>query len=68
LNWTNETAIEGPVVAIIQARMGSSRLPGKSLADIEGRPMLWHVIERVKRATWSIGWWWRLRRPGGRCD
>jgi glutamate-1-semialdehyde aminotransferase/spore coat polysaccharide biosynthesis protein SpsF (cytidylyltransferase family)/predicted dehydrogenase len=49
LDWTNETA-EGPVVAIIQARMGSSRLPGKSLADIEGRPMLVRVIERAKRA------------------
>lgn len=50
LNWTSE-AIEGPVVAIIQARMGSSRLPGKSLAMIEERPMLWHVIQRVKRAS-----------------
>jgi len=49
LNWTTEPS-EGPVVAIIQARMGSSRLPGKSLAEIEGRPMLWHVIQRVKRA------------------
>ncbi len=49
LNWTSE-ASEGPVVAIIQARMGSSRLPGKSLAEIEKRPMLWHVIQRVKRA------------------
>jgi glutamate-1-semialdehyde aminotransferase/spore coat polysaccharide biosynthesis protein SpsF (cytidylyltransferase family) len=44
-------ARQGPVVAIIQARMGSSRLPGKSLAEIEKRPMLWHVIERVKRAS-----------------
>lgn len=50
LNWTSE-ASEGPVVAIIQARMGSSRLPGKSLAEIEGMPMLWHVVQRVKRAT-----------------
>lgn len=50
LNWTSEPT-EGPVVAIIQARMGSSRLPGKSLAEIENRPMLWHVIRRVKRAT-----------------
>jgi glutamate-1-semialdehyde aminotransferase/spore coat polysaccharide biosynthesis protein SpsF (cytidylyltransferase family)/predicted dehydrogenase len=49
LNWTRER-VEGPVVAIIQARMGSSRLPGKSLAMIEGRPMLWHVIQRAKRA------------------
>jgi glutamate-1-semialdehyde aminotransferase/spore coat polysaccharide biosynthesis protein SpsF (cytidylyltransferase family)/predicted dehydrogenase len=50
LNWTSEPS-EGPVVAIIQARMGSSRLPGKSLAEIERRPMLWHVIHRVKQAT-----------------
>ncbi len=50
LNWT-KSENEGPIVAVIQARMGSRRLPGKSLAEIEGRPMLWHVIERVKRAT-----------------
>ncbi len=49
LNWTSENP-NGPVVAIIQARMGSTRLPGKSLAEIEKHPMLWHVIERVKRA------------------
>lgn len=33
---------------IIQARTGSSRLPGKVLADIAGRPLLAHVIERAK--------------------
>jgi glutamate-1-semialdehyde 2,1-aminomutase/spore coat polysaccharide biosynthesis protein SpsF len=37
-------------VAIIQARMSSSRLPGKVLADIAGRPMLQRVVERVRRA------------------
>jgi spore coat polysaccharide biosynthesis protein SpsF len=38
------------VVAIIQARMSSSRLPGKVLLDIEGKPMLQWVSERVKQA------------------
>ena len=38
------------VVAIIQARMGSSRFPGKVLSDLHGHPVLWHVIDRAKRA------------------
>lgn len=37
-------------IAIIQARMGSQRLPGKVLLDISGQPMLVHVVERTKRA------------------
>ena len=37
------------VVCIIQARMGSSRLPGKVLKDICGKPMLGWVVERVKQ-------------------
>src|SRR6516165_2666209 len=40
-----------PTVAIIQARLGSSRLPGKVLADVAGRPMLARVVERTRRAN-----------------
>lgn len=38
------------IVAIIQARMGSSRLPGKVMTNIAGKPMLYHVVSRVRRA------------------
>jgi glutamate-1-semialdehyde aminotransferase/spore coat polysaccharide biosynthesis protein SpsF (cytidylyltransferase family) len=38
------------IVALLQARTGSSRLPGKVLADIHGAPMLLRQIERVRRA------------------
>lgn len=34
---------------MIQARLGSSRLPQKVLAKIQGKPMIWHVINRVKK-------------------
>lgn len=36
--------------AIIQARMGSTRLPGKVMAQIAGKPMIERVIERVAKA------------------
>lgn len=37
-------------LAIIQARSGSTRLPKKALRIICGRPLLWHVIMRVKKS------------------
>lgn len=37
-------------LAILQARMSSSRLPGKVLADLVGAPMILRQIERVSRA------------------
>jgi len=37
------------VAGIIQARIGSTRLPGKVMMHIEQKPMLFHVIDRVKR-------------------
>lgn len=42
-----------PAVAIVQARLGSTRLPGKTLMPLHGHPMLWHVVNRV-RSTPSI--------------
>lgn len=37
-------------IAVIQARLGSTRLPGKVLRPICGKPMLWHVVRRVEAA------------------
>ena len=36
------------VLALIPARMGSSRFPGKPLAPINGKPMIQHVFENVQ--------------------
>lgn len=38
------------VVAIIQARMGSKRLPGKILAPVAGEPLLAHIVNRISPA------------------
>lgn len=39
------------ILAIIPARMGSSRFPGKPMAEIHGKPMIGHVYERVKKCN-----------------
>lgn len=39
------------VNAIIQARCGSTRFPNKVFALIDGKPLLWHVVNRLKYAT-----------------
>ncbi|MFH1462592.1 MAG: glycosyltransferase family protein [bacterium] len=38
---------EEKISAIIQARITSTRLPGKVLMKISGKPMLWHIISRL---------------------
>ena len=42
-------ANETPII-LIPARMAATRLPGKPLADINGRPMIAHVIDRALEA------------------
>lgn len=39
------------ILALIPARMGSSRFPGKPMALINGKPMIEHVYERVAKAS-----------------
>lgn len=39
------------IVGIIPARYASSRFPGKALAELEGKPMVQHVVERASRAA-----------------
>ena len=36
------------ILAVIQARMSSSRLPGKVLLPILGKPVIWHIYNRLK--------------------
>lgn len=38
------------IAAIIQARMGSTRLPGKVLMNLAEKPVLWHIIRRLQHA------------------
>ena len=38
------------VVAIVQCRMASTRLPGKVMQKINDKPMLWYVLNRLKQS------------------
>lgn len=37
------------IIGLIQARMGSTRVPGKALLDLAGKPLLWHIVDRMRR-------------------
>lgn len=39
------------IIAIIQARLGSTRLPGKVLLEIESQPVLQHIVNRLKKVS-----------------
>lgn len=44
------------ILAILQARISSSRLPGKVLKELCGKPMIVHEVERIKK----VNWWTKL--------
>lgn len=42
------------IIIVIPARLGSTRLPNKVLADISGHPLIWHVWQRVSRVKSAV--------------
>lgn len=41
------------IIIVIQARMGSTRLPGKVMMDIVGKPQIQHVFDRVSKSAFA---------------
>ena len=38
------------IIAVVQARMNSKRLPGKVMLSIIGKPLVWHIYDRLKKS------------------
>ncbi|MCW5678926.1 MAG: 3-deoxy-manno-octulosonate cytidylyltransferase [Xanthobacteraceae bacterium] len=49
-----EGALRTDLIVLIPARMRATRLPGKPLADIHGKPMILHVLDRAREAGIGI--------------
>lgn len=45
------------IVAVIQVRMNSRRLPGKAMRDLRGRAILGHVVDRLRQCKSIDGLW-----------
>src|SRR3989304_2895228 len=43
------------IAGLIQARMGSTRLPGKVMLDLAGKPMVGHIIDRLQAVPGLCG-------------
>ncbi len=55
------------VIGILQARMGSTRLPGKVLMPAAGKSLIRHMIDRVRRSS-TIDELWLATSAGGAND
>ena len=42
------------IAAIIQARMGSNRFPGKVLKDLNGKPVIQYIIENIYEIDYCL--------------
>ena len=44
-------------IVVVQARTNSSRLPGKVMEVLNGKPVIWHVLQRCKQIKGVTGVW-----------